>query len=79
MGNDVALPRAGTALVVTGSNMAGKTTLLRAIGVNAVLAQAGAPVAAEAFSLGHVTLATSMRIRDSLEDGVSNFSRTSSD
>jgi hypothetical protein len=73
VGNDVTLPRGGTALVVTGSNMSGKTTLLRAIGVNTVLTLAGAPVAAESFALGHVALATSMRIRDSLEDGVSHF------
>jgi len=73
VGNDLALPRAGCALVVTGSNMSGKSTLLRAIGVNTVLAQAGAPVCARSFALGQVTLATSMRVRDSLDEGVSHF------
>jgi DNA mismatch repair ATPase MutS len=53
--------------------MSGKSTLLRAIGVNAILAQAGAPVCAQRLVLPPVTLATSMRIRDSLEDGVSFY------
>ena len=57
----------------TGSNMSGKSTLLRAIGVNAVLAQAGAPVCAEHLSMPPVALATSMRVRDSLEAGVSFY------
>ncbi len=73
VGNDVDLPRPGTALVVTGSNMSGKSTLLRALGVNVVLANVGAPVAARSFAFGFVTLATSMRIKDSLEEGVSHF------
>ncbi len=73
VGNDVDLPRAGTALVVTGSNMSGKSTLLRAIGVNLVLARLGAPVAARSFAFGDVQLATSMRVSDSLEGGVSHF------
>ncbi len=73
VGNDVSLPHKGTALVVTGSNMSGKSTLLRALGVNTVLAQAGAPVAARSFTLGEVTLATSMRVKDSLDEGVSHF------
>jgi DNA mismatch repair ATPase MutS len=73
VGNDVRLPSAGTALVVTGSNMSGKSTLLRAIGVNAVLAYAGAPVCARAMRLGPARVATSMRIEDSLEQGVSHF------
>jgi hypothetical protein len=73
VGNDVELPRSGTALVVTGSNMSGKSTLLRALGTNVVLANMGAPVTATSFSFGFVTLATSMRIRDSLEEGVSHF------
>ena len=73
VGNDVSFPSAGMALVVTGSNMSGKSTLLRALGVNTVLARAGAPVCATAFRVGPVTLATSMRVRDSLEEGVSHF------
>ena len=71
--NDVELPRPGFLLLVTGSNMSGKSTLLRALGVNAVLALAGAPVAARRFALGPVRLATSMRVQDSLSGGVSFF------
>ncbi len=71
--NDVEIGPAGSFLLVTGSNMSGKSTLLRAIGVNVVLAQAGAPVCAEWLKLPPVVLATSMRIRDSLEDGVSFY------
>ena len=71
--NDVVLPRPGCALVVTGSNMSGKSTLLRAIGLNAVLAMAGAPVCAKRLVIGRATVATSMRISDSLEAGVSHF------
>jgi DNA mismatch repair ATPase MutS len=73
VGNDVSLPAAGRALVVTGSNMSGKSTLLRAMGVNAVLAFAGAPVCAGALRIGPARVATSMRIEDSLEQGVSHF------
>ncbi|WP_437877552.1 MutS family DNA mismatch repair protein [Sorangium sp. So ce513] len=71
--NDVALEGAGAALLVTGSNMSGKSTLLRAIGVNAALALAGAPVCATSLSLSPVRVRTSMRIKDSLEHGVSHF------
>lgn len=73
IGNDVRLPVAGRALVVTGSNMSGKSTLLRALGVNAVLAFAGAPICATAMRIGAARLATSMRVEDSLEQGVSHF------
>ncbi|MFZ1932383.1 MAG: hypothetical protein WCB27_16240 [Thermoguttaceae bacterium] len=71
--NDVEIGPAGSFLLVTGSNMSGKSTLLRAIGVNVVLAQAGAPVCGEGLTMPPVVLATSMRIRDSLEDGVSFY------
>jgi len=71
--NDVELGPAGTFLLVTGSNMSGKSTLLRSIGVNAVLAQAGGPVAAAALRLPPVTLATSILVEDSLAEGVSFF------
>ena len=71
--NDVAVGPPGTVLLVAGSNMSGKSTLLRSIGVNAVLAQAGAPVCARTFRLPPIILATSMRIRDSLEAGVSFY------
>ncbi|MGI8588950.1 MAG: MutS-related protein [Chloroflexia bacterium] len=71
--NDVSVGPAGTFLLVTGSNMSGKSTLLRAIGVNIVLAGAGGPVFAASLDLPPVTLWTSMRIQDSLEQGVSYF------
>jgi hypothetical protein len=73
IGNDVGLPAAGLALVVTGSNMSGKSTLLRAMGVNAVLANAGAPVCAASLQMGPLRVATSMRVEDSLAQGVSHF------
>jgi DNA mismatch repair ATPase MutS len=53
--------------------MSGKSTLLRAIGVSFALAYSGGPVCATRFELGSVRLATSLRIRDSLEEGVSHF------
>jgi uncharacterized membrane protein (DUF2068 family) len=71
--NDVVVGPPGTFLLVTGSNMSGKSTLLRAIGVNTVLAQAGGPVCAEALTLPSVALWTSVRVQDSLERGVSFF------
>jgi hypothetical protein len=73
VGNDVRLPSAGHAWVVTGSNMSGKSTLLRAMGVNAVLAAAGAPVCARSMRIGPLRVATSMRVEDSLTGGVSHF------
>ena len=71
--NDVEVGPTGTVLLVTGSNMSGKSTLLRAIGVNAVLAQAGAPVCAADLTMAPLTVTTSMRIQDSLEDGISFY------
>ncbi len=71
--NDVTAGPEGTVLLVTGSNMSGKSTLLRSMGANIALAQAGAPACAESLSLPPLALATSMRISDSLEDGVSFF------
>jgi hypothetical protein len=71
--NDVSLEGPRAALLVTGSNMSGKTTLLRAMGANAVLALAGAPVCARSLSLSELQVLTSMRVKDSLERGVSYF------
>jgi hypothetical protein len=71
--NDVAIPGRGHGLVVTGSNMSGKSTLLRAVGINAVLANAGAPVCARALRMGRLVVVTSMRVSDSLEEGTSRF------
>jgi len=71
--SDFAARGAGKAIIVTGSNMSGKSTFLRTCGVNAVLAFAGAPVCASAFTLSHVRLHSSMRISDSLEENISSF------
>jgi hypothetical protein len=71
--NDVRFDGPGTALLVTGSNMSGKSTLMRAIGLSAVLAQAGAPVPAGALRISPLGLRTSIRISDSLASGYSHF------
>ncbi|HUF25807.1 MAG TPA: hypothetical protein VMM18_02400 [Gemmatimonadaceae bacterium] len=71
--NDVRVGPPGTFLLVTGSNMSGKSTLLRAIGLNVVLAQCGGPVCASAMRVPPVRLETSMRIEDSLALGLSHF------
>lgn len=71
--NNVEVGPPGTFLLVTGSNMSGKSTLLRSIGINIVLAQAGAPVCASEMRLPPLTLWTSVRVQDSLERGVSFF------
>jgi DNA mismatch repair ATPase MutS len=71
--NDVQLGPVGTVLLVTGSNMSGKSTLLRSIGANIVLAQLGSVVCSKNFRTPPVRIETSMRIADSLADGVSFF------
>jgi len=71
--NDVRIGPTGTLLLVTGSNMSGKSTLLRSIGLNVVLAQAGGVVAARSFSVPPSDLQTSLRVQDSLELGLSYF------
>jgi hypothetical protein len=72
--NDVELgAHAPHALVVSGSNMSGKSTLLRTLGVNVILAQAGAPVRASAFRLSPLAVGASISIHDSLADGRSRF------
>jgi MutS domain V len=71
--NDVVVGPPGSILLVTGSNMSGKSTLLRAIGLNVVLAQAGACACASRLRTPAVTLQTSIRVQDSLELGLSYF------
>jgi len=71
--NTVTLRGPGSALVVTGSNMAGKSTLLRAVGQNIALALAGGPVTAQFMRVPSVRLRASMRANDSLEAGSSYF------
>lgn len=73
VGNDVTLDEHHTALLVTGSNMSGKSTLLRAMGLAAVLARAGTVVCAEKMSVSLLSVFSSMRISDSLSAGVSHF------
>ena len=71
--NDLSIGPELRLLLVSGSNMSGKSTLLRMIGVNVVLALAGAPVRAQRLSVSPVVLGTAMRIVDSLQQGVSHF------
>ncbi len=71
--NDLSLRGAGETLIITGSNMSGKSTLLRTVGINLVLAYAGAPVCAEAFRCATLEVHTSMRLRDDLEKRISSF------
>ncbi|MCM1081915.1 MAG: DNA mismatch repair protein MutS [Clostridium sp.] len=63
----------GGVTIITGSNMSGKTTFLRTIAINLVLAYIGAPVCAERLSAGRMKLFTSMRITDDIAGGISTF------
>jgi hypothetical protein len=71
--NDVHLGGDLRVMIVSGSNMSGKSTLLRTVGVNAVLAFAGAPVRARRLRLSPLALGASIRVTDSLQTGVSRF------
>ena len=71
--NDVDIGPPGTVLLISGSNMSGKSTLLRAIGLNVLLARLGGPVCAQEMSCPPVRPFTSLRVQDSLADGVSYF------
>ena len=71
--NDVAIGGDTRVLIVSGSNMSGKSTLLRAVGLNAVLAWAGAPVAATSMRISSIRVGASIRVLDSLQDGRSRF------
>jgi DNA mismatch repair ATPase MutS len=71
--NDVVVGPPGSILLVTGSNMSGKSTLLRAIGLSAVLAHAGSCVCAARLRMPVVNLQTSIRVQDSLALGLSYF------
>ena len=70
--NDIDLSSAA-AWVVSGSNMSGKSTLLRTVGVSVVLAQAGAPVRASSFSCSPMRVGASLHVQDALQDGISRF------
>ncbi len=71
--NFINIEIAGEIMLVTGSNMAGKSTYLRSIGINVILTMAGAPVCAKTFELSPVQLLSSMRIADNLEESTSTF------
>jgi DNA mismatch repair ATPase MutS len=71
--NDVRLDVDQALLLISGSNMSGKSTLLRAVGVNAVLALAGAPVRAGSLRISLLNTGASMRVNDSLQEGSSRF------
>lgn len=71
--NFINIENRGEIMIVTGSNMAGKSTYLRSVGVNVVLAMAGSAVCATRFSVSPVQLLSSMRITDNLEESTSTF------
>src|SRR6476646_9857563 len=71
--NDVKLGGNSQVLLVSGSNMSGKSTYLRIVGINAVLAMMGAPVRAKRLRLSRVAVGASMRVSDSLQKGISHF------
>jgi hypothetical protein len=71
--NDVDLGDPTRVLIVSGSNMSGKSTLLRTVGINVALAQAGAPVRAASLKLTPVAVGATLRIQDSLQAGRSRF------
>lgn len=71
--NDFTIEHGNTSAIITGSNMSGKSTFLRTIGVNLVLAFSGAPVCAESFVCSPVKIFSSMRIYDDLSTKVSTF------
>jgi DNA mismatch repair ATPase MutS len=71
--NDVSIAESTRVLLVSGSNMSGKSTLLRTVGINTVLAMAGAPVRARRLELTPLQVGASIRVNDSLHEGSSRF------
>lgn len=71
--NDFVLNDVGSITIITGSNMSGKSTFLRTLGINAVLAFVGAPCCASEIKLSSFLIFTSMRTQDNLEEHVSSF------
>jgi DNA mismatch repair ATPase MutS len=71
--NDIRLGDDPQLLVVSGSNMSGKSTMLRTVGINAVLALAGAPVRAHSLTISPLAIGATLRIQDSLQQGRSRF------
>jgi hypothetical protein len=71
--NDIRLDDKQQLIMISGSNMSGKSTLLRTIGINTVLALAGAPVRAEYMKISRLQVGSAMRVNDSLQQGASLF------
>ncbi len=71
--NDVSLSGSSRVWMVSGSNMSGKSTLLRTVGINTILAMAGAPVCAKRLRLTPLQVGASIRVNDSLHEGRSRF------
>jgi DNA mismatch repair ATPase MutS len=71
--NSLSIEKAASIILITGSNMAGKSTFLRSVGVNMVLGMAGGPVCAKHLEFTPIPVFTSMRIGDSIIDGESTF------
>ncbi len=71
--NDYELTGKGVVHILTGSNMSGKSTFQRTIGINCILANIGAPVCANEFKMSEIHVFTSMRLKDSLEESTSSF------
>lgn len=71
--NDLDLKGAGRVILITGSNMSGKSTFLRTLGINLCLAQAGGPVCAQAFAWTWLRLYCCIRVTDALDEGLSYF------
>ena len=71
--NDITLDEKTRALLISGSNMSGKSTLMRSVGINAVLAMCGAPVRAHRLQLTPIHVAASILVNDSLHEGSSRF------
>ena len=71
--NDVSICDETRVLLISGSNMSGKSTLMRAVGINTVLAMAGAPVRAKRLQLTPLQIGASILINDSLQEGSSRF------
>ena len=71
--NDVCLSDGRHVFLVSGSNMSGKSTLLRSVGINAALAMAGAPVRAQRLRMTPLHVGASIRVNDSLQEGSSRF------
>jgi hypothetical protein len=71
--NDLRLDRDHQLLMISGSNMSGKSTFLRSVGINTVLALAGAPVRARRLTISPLNVGASIRVQDSLQQGISHF------